>query len=112
MKPERSIGVCADLIIEIEQRMELLVLKDGGKKILQKATSASPSFPFAISLAFFKTSSPSHLLLLFCFGQAMDVVKTIQHQPNLNKLHHLQHPVVHCTTILCNTLKQILFYSN
>ena len=44
MKPERSIGVCADLIIEIEKGVELLVLKDGGQKILQKATSASPSF--------------------------------------------------------------------
>ena len=35
MKPERSIGVCADLIIEIEQRVELLVLKNGSKKILE-----------------------------------------------------------------------------
>ena len=40
-KPERSIGVCADLIIEIEQRMELLVLQDRSKKILQKATSTN-----------------------------------------------------------------------
>ena len=60
-KPERSIGVCADLIIEIEQRMELLVLQDRGKKILQKAkhqqTLHHPHLDFSILL----TSS-------FCFA--------------------------------------------
>ena len=28
----------------------------------------------------------ANLLFLFCFGQAMDVVETIQHQPNLKGL--------------------------
>ena len=37
-----------------------------------------------ILIFFGMASFPSHLLFLFCFGQAMDVVETIQHQPNLH----------------------------
>ena len=79
MKPERSIGVCADLIVEIEQRMKLLVLKDRSKKILQKATSAYPSL--IGTLIIFHNFFGNFAVNLFCIiFQHFDLFWHLLHQ--------------------------------
>ena len=51
--PEGSVGVCADLVVEVEERMELVVVED----VVQEVG-----------------------VLVTGLGQAVDVVKTVKHQ--------------------------------
>ena len=53
--PERSVGVSADLIIEIEQSMELVVLQD----VVEEVS-----------------------VLILGLSEAVNVVQTVQHQPH------------------------------
>ena len=87
------------------------VARPPGSKQENPAKSKT-STKFASSSSWF--FDPPHLLFLFCFGQAMDVVETIQHQPNLLKLHlplcwnSLYYAKIICTVLklsVCDTLK-------
>ena len=51
--PERSVRVCADLIVEVEESVQLVVLQDVGEEVR---------------------------VLVLCLSQTVDVVQAVQHQ--------------------------------